>query len=172
MDLSRNNPLSSLIVGHRGLPLEYPDNAGSEWMKTFDNSLDNIGHPGSFVGIGIGWACASAGPLDYFKMTVGEGGIRTPLLIAGPGINGPRQEDSFAYITDITPTILYLSGLPVARDMVGKPLVGIVDSRFRGRRRVSYVGSYGKMGAKGARPKESILDKELMKRFKELGYID
>ena len=28
MDLSRNNPLSSLIVGHRGLPLEYPDNAG------------------------------------------------------------------------------------------------------------------------------------------------
>ena len=62
---------------------EYPDNAGSEWMKQFDNSLNKIGHPGSFVGIGLGWAQASAGPLDYFKLTVGEGGIRTPLIVAG-----------------------------------------------------------------------------------------
>ena len=90
---------------------EYPDNAGSEWMKQFDNSLDNIGRPGSFVGIGIGWACASAGPLDYFKLTVGEGGIRTPLIMAGPGIKGIRQVDSFAYVTDIMPTILELAQL-------------------------------------------------------------
>jgi arylsulfatase len=88
---------------------EYPDNAGSAWMKQFDNSLDNIGRPGSFVGIGIGWACASAGPLDYFKLTVGEGGIRTPLIIAGPGVKGARQVDSFAYVTDIMPTILELA---------------------------------------------------------------
>jgi len=90
---------------------EYPDNAGSEWMKQFDNSLDNIGRPGSFVGIDIGWACASAGPLDYFKLTVGEGGIRTPLIMAGPGIKGVRQVDSFAYVTDIMPTILELAQL-------------------------------------------------------------
>ena len=90
---------------------EYPDNAGSEWMKQFDNSLDNIGRPGSFVGIGIGWACASAGPLDYFKLTVGEGGIRTPLIMVGPGIKGVRQVDSFAYVTDIMPTILELAQL-------------------------------------------------------------
>ena len=85
---------------------EYPSNAGSEWMKQFDNSLENIGRPGSFVGIGIGWACASAGPLDYFKLTVGEGGIRTPLIIAGPGVKGSRQVDSFAYVTDVMPTVL------------------------------------------------------------------
>ena len=42
-------------------------------MKQFDNSLENIGRPGSFVGYGIGWAAASAGPLDYFKLTVGRG---------------------------------------------------------------------------------------------------
>ena len=69
---------------------EYPGNAGSKWMKQFDNSLENIGRINSFVGIGIGWACASAGPLDYFKLTVGEGGIRTPLIIAGPGVKGAR----------------------------------------------------------------------------------
>jgi arylsulfatase len=99
---------------------EYPDNAGSAWMKQFDNSLENIGRPGSFVGIGMGWACASAGPLDYFKLTVGEGGIRTPLIIAGPGIKGARQIDSFAYVTDIMPTILELAQLEHPKNYRGR----------------------------------------------------
>jgi arylsulfatase len=90
---------------------EYPGNAGTEWMNSFDNSLENIGRPGSFVGYGIGWAGASAGPLDYFKLTVGEGGIRTPLIITGPGVKGGRQIDSFAYVTDIMPTLLELARL-------------------------------------------------------------
>jgi arylsulfatase len=90
---------------------EYPNNAGSEWMKQFDNSLENIGRPGSFVGIGLGWAQASAGPLDYFKLTVGEGGIRTPLIISGPRVKGARHVGSFAYVTDVMPTILELAGL-------------------------------------------------------------
>jgi arylsulfatase len=90
---------------------EYPGNAGSEWFKQFDNSLENIGRPGSFVGYGIGWASASAGPLDYFKLTVGEGGIRTPLIISGPGVKSARQIDSFAYVTDIMPTMLELAKL-------------------------------------------------------------
>jgi arylsulfatase len=85
---------------------EYPGNTGSDWMNQFNNSLENIGRVNSFVGIGLGWACASAGPLDYFKLTVGEGGIRTPLIIAGPGIKGSRHINSFAYVTDIMPTIL------------------------------------------------------------------
>ena len=76
---------------------EYPGNAGSDWMKQFDNSLDNIGRRGSFVGYGMGWASASAGPLDYFKMTVGEGGIRTPLIVVGPVATGARQIDSFVF---------------------------------------------------------------------------
>ena len=118
---------------------EYPDNAGSEWMKTFNNRLDNIGRPGSFVGIGIGWACASAGPLDYFKMTVGEGGIRTPLVVAGPGIKGPRQVDSFAYITDIMPTILEFAGIEhpekyrgrEVERMRGKSLAGVISGSHK-----------------------------------------
>ena len=42
---------------------------------------------------------------------MGEGGIRTPLIIAGPGVKGTRLVDSFAYVTDIMPTILDLAGL-------------------------------------------------------------
>ncbi len=114
---------------------EYPGNEGTEWMKQFDNSLENIGRRGSFVGYGIGWASASAGPLDYFKMTVGEGGIRTPLIIAGPGVKGARQVDSFAYVTDLMPTLLDLAqvkhpesfqGRKVA-PMRGKSLTGVTS---------------------------------------------
>ena len=107
---------------------EYPGNAGTEWMKQFDNSLENIGRPGSFVGYGIGWAEASAGPLDYFKLTVGEGGIRTPLIIAGPGVKGARQVDSFAYVTDIMPTILELAKLEHPKNYQGRKV-----ERMRGR---------------------------------------
>ncbi len=85
---------------------EYISNEGSEWFEQFDNSLDNIGHPNSFVGIGLGWAQACAGPLDYFKMTTGEGGIRTPLIISGPKIKKGGKSDAFTYIIDILPTLL------------------------------------------------------------------
>ena len=70
---------------------EYPGNRGSKWFAQFDNSTENIGHPMSHYAYGIGWSSASAGPLDRFKMTIGEGGIRSPMLIAGPGVKGGRQ---------------------------------------------------------------------------------
>ena len=112
---------------------EYPGNPGNPWMDQFDNSLENIGRPGSFVGYGYGWASAGAGPLDYYKLTVGEGGIRTPLIISGPGVEGPRLVDSFAYVTDLMPTLLELAdvehpdqyrGRDVAR-MRGRSLTGV-----------------------------------------------
>jgi hypothetical protein len=84
----------------------YPGNRGSTWFAQFDNSIDNLGHPMSHYAYGIGWGSACAGPLDLFKMPVGEGGIRCPLLIAGPGVKGGRQVDAFAYVWDIMPTVL------------------------------------------------------------------
>jgi len=50
----------------------------------------------------MGWGAASAGPLDLFKMTVAEGGIRSPLLITGPGIRSGDQFDAFAYVWGMT----------------------------------------------------------------------
>jgi arylsulfatase len=90
---------------------EYPGNRGSKWFAQFDNSIDNLGHPMSHYAYGIGWASASAGPLDLFKMTVAEGGIRSPLLIAGPGVKGGQQVDAFGYVWDVMPTILELAGI-------------------------------------------------------------
>jgi len=89
---------------------EYPVPNQEEFLKQFDNSLENIGHPNSAIAYGIGWATAGDGPKYLFKMTVAEGGISSPLIISGPGIadNG-RTIESFAYVTNIMPTILEMA---------------------------------------------------------------
>jgi arylsulfatase len=107
---------------------DYPGNRGSEWFAQFDNSIENLGHPMSHYAYGMGWGSASAGPLDLFKMTVGEGGIRSPLLVAGPGVKGGRQVDHFAYVWDIMPTILEFAGIPHPEKFEGRQV-----ERMRGR---------------------------------------
>ncbi len=107
---------------------DYPGNSGSKWFAQFDNSIDNIGHPMSHYAYGMGWGSASAGPLDLFKMTVAEGGIRSPLLIAGPGVKSGRQVDSFGYVWDIMPTVLDLVGIPHPKEYQGRKL-----ERMRGK---------------------------------------
>jgi arylsulfatase len=114
---------------------DYPGNAGSEWFAQFDNSVDNIGHPMSHYAYGMGWGSASAGPLDLFKMTVGEGGIRSPLLVAGPGVKSGVQTDAFGYVWDIMPTLLEMTGVQhpgkkgnmKIESMRGKSLSAVLD---------------------------------------------
>jgi len=111
---------------------DYPGNAGSKWFSQFDNSTENIGHPMSHYAYGMGWSSASAGPLDLFKMTVGEGGIRSPLLISGPGIKGGRQNDSFAYVWDLMPTILDTAGIKHPEQYNGNKVERIRGKSLRG----------------------------------------
>lgn len=114
---------------------DYPGNRGSEWFAQFDNSLENIGQPMSHYAYGMGFGSACSGPLDLFKMTVGEGGLRTPLLVAGPGIPAGRRTDAFAYVWDLMPTLLDYAeiehpttykGKEIAR-MRGKSLKGVLS---------------------------------------------
>jgi arylsulfatase len=107
---------------------DYPGNLGSKWFAQFDNSIDNLGHPMSHYAYGMGWGSASAGPLDLFKMTVAEGGIRVPLLIAGPGVKGDRQISSFSYVWDIMPTILEFAGISHPKQYQGRQV-----ERMRGK---------------------------------------
>lgn len=74
----------------------------------------------------------SAGPLDRFKMTVGEGGIRTPLLVAGPGISAGTQVDAFAYVTDLMPTMLEMAGLEHPASSPGRSVEPMRGRSLRG----------------------------------------
>ena len=114
---------------------DYPGNRGSKFMAQFDNSIDNLGHPMSHYAYGIGWGSACSGPLDLFKMTVGEGGIRSPMIVSGPGVKSGRRVDAFSYVTDIMPTILDMAGLEHPRGykgrrvepMRGRSIVGVLS---------------------------------------------
>lgn len=101
---------------------EYPEADTPEFRKQFDYSLENIGKPRSNHSYGIGFASSSGGPLDKFKMTVSEGGIRVPLLISGPGIIKGKQNDAFTYVWDVMPTILELAGVEYPAELNGREL--------------------------------------------------
>jgi arylsulfatase A-like enzyme len=100
----------------------YPGAETSAFRDQFDYRLENIGHPGSNYAYGIGFSASSSGPLDKFKLTVGEGGIRVPLLISGPGIKAGHQSDAFAYVWDIMPTILDIAGVAYPTEFQGRSM--------------------------------------------------
>ena len=63
------------------------------------------------------------------------------LVIAGEGIR-PGSRSASATLLDVTPTLLYLMGLPVARDMEGRVLSELVDSQYARDHPVTFIPSY------------------------------
>jgi arylsulfatase len=103
---------------------DYPGNREGDFLKQFDNSADNMGNRNSHSAYGIGWAQAGSGPLDLFKMAVGEGGIRSPLIVSGPGIKGDGGFNrNFSYVTDIMPTILEMAKLDFPTQFEGRDVL-------------------------------------------------
>lgn len=99
-----------------------PGEAGERFLSQFNNSIDSLGERSSHYAYGPGWGSAGSGPLNQFKMTPGEGGVRSPLIILGPGVKGQRQIDAFAYITDIMPTMLEMAELEHPENYQGRPV--------------------------------------------------
>lgn len=94
------------------------------WMKLngYNIDLDGIGEKGSWGFIGTEWALASSSPGTLYKFYATEGGVRAPLIVAGPGIEKMRI-DSPAMVTDVMPTLLDLT--QASTDFVGfQPMTG------------------------------------------------
>lgn len=99
-----------------GTPLLYPQNT-REWLhENYDLSTDHMGKPGSFTTMGRDWANNSNTPFRLFKGTVGEGGVRSPFIIAGPGVGQNALRKAPVQVTDVKPTILELASLDAGTD--------------------------------------------------------
>lgn len=109
---------------------QYPGNDDGVYLSQFDNRLENLGNPTSHIAYGTGWASAGSGPLDYFKMTVGEGGIRTPFIMSGPGIKEGVIHGNFAYVIDIMPTLLDMVGIQKPDTFNGKAVLAMKGKSF------------------------------------------
>ena len=97
--------------------------------QDYTADYETLGEKGSFNSIGPSFASAAAAPLSYYKFYAGEGGMRVPLIISGPGVkNNKTYQSSFSYVTDITPTILDITGVKPAEKRYGgkmvEPMIG------------------------------------------------
>ncbi len=68
------------------------------------------GSAGSFLCLGPGWSSASNAPLRLHKIWVYEGGVRTPLIVRGPGVGRGGFRQAPGHVVDLVPTILALAG--------------------------------------------------------------
>jgi len=110
-----------------------------------------------------------------------------PKIPAGPAIEHRRygivcmsgkhiRKDELVFgatLLDITPTILTLFGLPVGKDMRGKPLVQAFDNKVM----PQYVDSWEEIPGRTGEHSKSMLnnpwaEQEAMKRLVDLGYIE
>lgn len=93
------------------------------------------------------------------------------LAISGRGVERNRVIWGTS-VLDVTPTMLYLLGLPVAGDMMGKPIVTLLP-KSGGKKRGPLVISTYESGRKFGSPAvPSAADERIKEQLKALGYIE
>jgi arylsulfatase A-like enzyme len=100
------------------------------WMKMhgYHIGIDGIGEQGSWGFIGPEWAIAAASPNNMFKFLGSEGGLRVPLVMAGPGVPEGEAVDARTVVTDIAPTLLKYAGIDAPDNvMTGRSLGPILS---------------------------------------------
>ena len=97
--------------GANGASMASYPNTGEEWVdRNSDNRLENIGRKGSRNAIGFEWAVTCNSPLRLIKGTIAEGGIRSPLIVTGPGVASGRRSNTVLHVMDMAPPFLSIAG--------------------------------------------------------------
>ena len=92
-------------------------------------------------------------------------------VAAGPDFRRSASV-SAASVLDVTPTILALFGLPVARDMDGQPLTEVFEPGFVQQHPVAWIDSYGGIRRQSAETAvASAGDQDVIEKLRSLGYI-
>lgn len=98
-----------------------------DWVGDVPHDESLIGGPELGVHYPRGWGQTSNTPFRFYKGQSFAGGIRVPFLLSWPaglkpeaGDNGIR--DQFAYVTDLTPTLLELAGIETPTVRNGLPV--------------------------------------------------
>ena len=99
--------------GANGAEMHQYPGTDEAWLdRNSDNRYENMGRRFSRIAQGAAWAQVSMTPFRLFKAFTTEGGIRSPLIISGPGvISRGAHSDAFAHVMDITATILDVAGV-------------------------------------------------------------
>ena len=103
------------------------------WMETtFDLRPESWGRPGSVVDYGPAWAQVGSVPHRLFKSYVSEGGIRSPLIVAGPEVKHKGTvSHARLHVTDLVPTLLDFAGAEHPSKNQGSKLTPLTGKTFR-----------------------------------------
>jgi arylsulfatase A-like enzyme len=89
----------------------------------YENSLENMGRPSSFVSYGPPWAEAGTAPFRGYKGSTYEGGVVAPLIISGPGVEDSGDiVHAPALLTDLAPTLYEMAGVSYPSSVEGTPI--------------------------------------------------
>jgi arylsulfatase len=97
------------------------------FLDQFDTSIEQMGRKGSVTDYGAAWAQVGSTPFRFYKAWTAEGGIRSPMVIAGAGVkNAGAIKHALMHTTDLVPTFLELAGAkhPSETDKKLAPLLG------------------------------------------------
>ena len=92
-------------------------------------------------------------------------------LIAAVGRMSASATSNDARPIDVAPTILYALGLPLSKELAGRPLVSLLEPTMVQKFPVRDVPTYGPRRARGAVRHGQALDKEMVERLRSLGYV-
>jgi arylsulfatase len=93
-----------------------------------EHDEESWGGPGSFVEYGPGWAQVGTVPFRLFKGTLAEGGVRSPLIVSGPGVKRDQVTRAVLQVTDLTPTLLDMAGVDHPTEIGGRKVAPLWGS--------------------------------------------
>jgi arylsulfatase A-like enzyme len=94
------------------------------------------------------------------------------LILSGQGIATSGARLASAHVLDVAPTILYLMGLPVSEEMLGKVLIdALAPGSPPELPRIASWDPVGQSRAAGEMPQDPAGDAERLERLRALGYI-
>ncbi|MGK0740630.1 arylsulfatase [Leucobacter sp. Z1108] len=101
----------------------YDVEAPEGWVRDVPRNQEDIGGPQVFSHYPAGWARVSNTPFRSFKSSVYEGGVHAPLIVSWPAAPSTSRglRDQFVFVSDLTPTILDLTGVSPLESLDGKP---------------------------------------------------
>jgi arylsulfatase len=114
--------------GANGAPMHGYPGTDEAWVeRNSDNRPENWGRQGSRIAQGMGWAQASVTPFRLFKGFIAEGGVRSPLIVSGPGVKGAGDTvKAVAHVMDLAPTFLEIAGASYPNTFQGREVVPLL----------------------------------------------
>lgn len=92
-------------------------------------------------------------------------------LMAVSGSGSATTVQTEARAIDIAPTLLHMLGIPISRELAGRPVLDLFAADLVERFPVRTVATYGRRSAPSGLREGQPLDREMIERLRSLGYV-